>query len=219
MVNHDGNHYNNTGLSGEFQLLMSDLDVFGRQLTRGVSSNSDNIFQCIKDSIHHAIDSVLKAGEEVETVREQMWSLCYKHFKVPTDLCKWALNEVDAVNKALLPSEPSAPVEPIAPTAPSKDQPSLFSKDTLHHAGLCCQAVSTCNAGTFMKFFDNQVTNHLLQEVSMSISSEKKNVDRYIIAKQGNVIYVAFESEPTLSQWMDSMYTSFEDGEYYNIMY
>ena len=71
-----------------------------------------------------------------------------------------------------------------------------------------------------MKFFNNQVTNHLLQEVSMSISSEKKNVDRYIIAKQGNVIYVAFESEPILSWWMDSAYTSFEDGEYryYNII-
>ena len=205
-------------LSGEFQVLMSELDVFNRQLSRGVSSSIDHIFQCIKDSSHHAIDNALKAGEDVESVREQMWSMCYTHFKVPSDLCKWTLDEVDVVYKALLPPESPDPVELVAPS-PSKVQPSLFSKNTLYHAGLCSQAVSTCNAGTFMKFFDNQVTNHLLKEVSMSISSEKKNVDRYIIAKQGNVIYVAFESEPTLSRWMEGVYTSFEDGECTNFVY
>lgn len=191
---------------------MSDLDVFNRQLSRGVSSNTDSIYyQCIKDSIHHTVESVLQAGEAVDFVQEQMWSLCYTHFKVPAGLCKWALNEVNSVHEALLPSKSPDPIEPSAPS-PSKTQPALFAKSTLYHAGLCCQAVSNCHAGNFMSFFGKQVTNHLLQEVSMSISSEKKNVDRYIIAKQGNVIYVAFESEPTLSRWMESVYTSFEDG-------
>ena len=152
----------------------------------------------------------MKTGVQIEIVQTQMWSLCYTQFKVPSELCKWALQEVDSVYAALLPMKTPEPVEPTV-SSPSK-QPSLFSKDILHHATLCCQAVSTCNAGSFMSFFTDQASNHILQEVSMSISSEKKNVDRYIIAKQGNIIYVAFESEPTLTRWMEGTYTSFEDG-------
>ena len=167
----------------------------------------------MKDSIHHAIENALKAGEKVECVKKQVRSLCYEHFKVPSHLYKWAQEEVNSVYEALLPSKDSKPdiVDPVVPS-PSKSQPLLFSKSTLHHAGLCCQAVSTCNAGTCLSFFCDQFTNHNLQEVSMSISSEKKNVDRYIIAKQGNIVYVAFESEPTLSRWLESSYSSFEDG-------
>ena len=200
-------------LCEEFQTLVNDLEVFNRQLSRAVSSNSDNVHQCIKDSIHHAIENALRAGEEIESVQGQVWSLCYKDFKVPTELCKWAQNEVSSVYDALLPSKDTIP-DPITPvvSSPSKSQPPLLSKSTLYHAGLCCQAVSTCNAGTCLSFFGNQFTNHNLKEVSMSISTEKKNVDRYIIARQGNVIYVAFESEPTLSRWLESSYSSFEDG-------
>lgn len=211
---YNNSHSTLTDLCDEFQLLINDLEAFNRQLSRGVSSNTDHIYQCIKDSIHHAIENVLKSGETCDFVRDQVWSLCYTHFKVPTDLCKWALEEVSSVQNTLLPPNvPSSIVNKPVASSPSKNQPpELFSKSTLYHAGVCCQAVSTCNAGNFMSFFDKQVTNHLLQEVSMSISSEKKNVDRYIIAKHGNVIYVAFESEPTLSRWMDSGYSTFEDG-------
>ena len=43
----------------------------------------------------------------------------------------------------------------------------------------------------------------------MSIQREN-TVDRYIIAKQDNVIYMAFQSEPSLSQWIE--HDSFTKG-------
>lgn len=138
-----------------------------------------------------------------QLVRNQMWNLCYTSFDVPAQLREWAIEVVDIMCKSVEELVPSCRVA-------IEDKKPLMTKDTLYHAGVCCQAVSTCTAATFKKFFVGVA--HGLDEVSMSISQDKANVDRYIIAKQGDIVYMAFQSEPTLSKWIRGPYGSFENG-------
>ena len=89
---------------------------------------------------------------------------------------------------------------------------SLFCKDTVYHASICSHAVSTHDAGNYLKFFKNKekVPGHSLQEVSISRASKQ---DRYLIARQGDsTFYIAFQSEPNLSKW-PKMFKSFKKGD------
>ena len=131
--------------------------------------------------------------------------MCYKSFDVPSKLREWTIQEVEKMCKSVEAVEKSDPCPPS-----SDDKKPLMNKDILYHAGICCQAVSTHTAANFKKFFNG--VGHALDEVSMSISQDKANVDRYIIAKQGDIVYMAFQSEPTLSKWIDGPYGSFDNG-------
>ena len=171
----------------------------------------ESFYQCVQYGIQQAIEKALKAGNEEEAIRNQLWSLCHKDFDVPTNLRDWAMQEVEEICKRTTASMNQTLITPASILPDEKVEPPLFSKDTLYHASLCCHAVSVCTAGNYEVFLNSK--SHLLKEASMSISQCKENVDRYIIAKCGNTIFVAFQSEPTLSNWMDSPYTSFIDGQ------
>lgn len=170
----------------------------------------ESFYQCSKYAIQQAIEKAFKAGNNEEAIRNQLFTLCHKDFDVPTNLRDWAMQEVEEISKRTTFSINPTLMSP-APIPDDKVEPPLFSKGTLYHASLCCHAASDCNAGNFEAFLNSR--SHLLGEASISISQYKLNVDRYIIAKHGNTIFVAFQSEPTLSSWMDSPYTSFVDGQ------
>lgn len=188
--------------------LKNELDFYNKRLAIQTIT-PESYYQCVQYTIQQAIEKAFKAGVGEEAIRNQMWIMCYKDFKVPTNLRGWAIQEIEEISKRTAIS-----VNPMLPTPVAlpdeKVEPPLFSKDTLYHASLCCHSVSVCTAGNFEAFLNSK--SHLLEEASMSISQNKQNVDRYIIAKRGNTIFVAFQSEPTLSSWMDSPYTSFDDG-------
>ena len=77
----------------------------------------------------------------------------------------------------------------------------LFCKDTIHHASVCCHAVSKCNAGDYQKFFKTKelVPGHAFKFVSFSRSKE----ETFLIAqKKGeSTYYFAFKGRPNLSDW------------------
>ena len=128
------------------------------------------------------------------------------------DLDKWARDQISEIDTQLSVSTSTESVitsEHTPNQTPQATDP-LFSKDTLYHASLCCQVVSTSTAGDFRERMQ-QMSGHMIEEASMSISETKENVDRYLIAKQKNTVYVAFQSEPTLSMWMQK-YGSFSAG-------
>lgn len=90
----------------------------------------------------------------------------------------------------------------------SHDQ-DLFTKDAVYHAGLCCEAVSLCSKATDVKiFFQNKSPMHNLEMISLT---QNDHVRPYLIAKQSNTIYVAFRSEPLLSNWKKPGYDEGED--------
>ena len=193
----------------EFKKLKNELEVYTKGLAKGgVSARA--LCQCIKESIQQYVETMLEAGETIDFLQNQMSLLCCKHLVVPSSLLEWASRVVEDVN-----SERSSDLEVAMAAQPCEQtkppEPPLFNKDTVYHASICCHAVSTRNAGNFKHFFDHVVRGHRLEEVSMSVSQDKENVDRYLIAKQQNIVYIAFQSEATISHWMDK-YSSFDDG-------
>lgn len=191
------------GLCEDFQELKLSLEVYKRALSKEMT-DQDNLYKVIQDTIHHAVETALLKSVDIQALREQMSGLCHTSFDVPAPLVDWAKKEVEIVyQKSTIKCEDPKPFCP-----PVCDEKSLFNKDTLYHASLCCQAVSTCNTAKFKKFINSR--GHHFNEVSMSIS-RVDCVDRYIIAKQGNVVYMAFESEPSLSRWNE--YGSFTTGK------
>ena len=189
-------------LGKEFQQLQEDLAFYNRQLSKEIGSR-DNIFDLIKSLIRNAIESALKTCESLDSVKKQMHSLCYDTVSVPTRLSDWAVQEVTNIYDKLSPqSDVEAPLSPEC-----KD---LFSMDALYHSSLCCHAVNKCSNTKFREVLN--VSGHSLQEATMSVMTESSN-DRCLIALQDSIMYVAFQSEPTLTSWLQNSYTSFEEGE------
>ena len=87
----------------------------------------------------------------------------------------------------------------------------LFCKDTIYHAGVCCQAVCDYSAGDYQKFFKNKqlVPGHAFKAVSFSRSKK----ETFLIAQQGeSTYYFAFKGRPCLSDWTKG-YKSFSEGK------
>ena len=193
-------------LSKAFQQLEKDLAFYNRQLSKEIG-NRDSIFELIKNVIQDAIENALTTGESLDSVRAQMNSLCYDTVSVPTRLCTWAMQEVNNVHERL-----SNYSDDVASPLLSPESKELFTMDTLYHASVCCLAVNKCSTSNFKDLLN--VSGHCLQEASISVTKES-STDRCLIAFQGSIMYVAFQSEPTLSDWLQSSYSSFEEGTSY----
>ena len=88
----------------------------------------------------------------------------------------------------------------------------LFCKDTVYHASICSQAISTCTAGDYQKFFKNKelVPGHAFKAVSFSRS---RNEESFLIAqKDESMFYFAFKGRLSLSDWAKD-YKSFNEGK------
>ena len=90
----------------------------------------------------------------------------------------------------------------------------LFCKDTIYHASVCCQAVSTYSAGDYQKYFKNRelVPGHTFKAVSFSRS---KNENFLIALKGESTYYFAFKGRLSLSDWAED-YKSFNEGTKYS---
>ena len=195
----------------EFKKLVSELEVYTKALAKeGVPDLEKALHTCIKESIRQYVKTLLEAGETIDFLQNQMSLLYCKHLVVPSELLDWVSQVVEVVNSERSPDlAATVALQQHEQTKPP--EPPLFDNDTVYHASICCHAVSTRDAGNFKHFFNHVVRHHRLEEVSMSVSEGKKNVDRYLIAKQRNIVYIAFQSEATISCWMDK-YSSFDDG-------
>ena len=200
-----------TLLGREFQRLKEDLAFYNRQLSREIG-DCDKILELIKSLIQAAIENALKTGEELDSVKRQMNSLCYNTVSVPTRLGDWAVQEVNNVYKRLSQQCDSAAADTSVPLFHESKERSLFSMDpeTLYHSSVCCLAVNKCSASNFRDTLN--VSGHHLQAASMTVSKDSPT-DRSLIAFQGSIMYVAFQSEPTITHWLQSSYSSFEEGE------
>ena len=117
------------------------------------------------------------------------------------------MDEVDKTDEKLT----SCHKKTVHPTAKKEDPPpSLFSKDILYHAGLCCEGINLATKpANPQSFFRNKKPHHSLTEVSFSQSRD--NITPYLIAKQGDVVYVAFQGTSSVSTWLKSA-PSFSEG-------
>ena len=145
-------------------------------------------------------------------IRGKLLELHQKKYLITKQVYEWALKKVEEnfteENPSLLQSTYQSSTED-CPAEP------LFSKDTVYHASICCQALASCNAGDYQKFFKDRekVPGHSFEAVSISRPSPGQQHERYLIAKQGeSKYYIAFESQPDLSPWQKK-YRSFIEGD------
>lgn len=192
------------GLCAAFQELRTFLRIQKKMLSMEISDEDNTLYKMMRSTIQTFIKKALQT-EPFEDIRQQMQYLC-QSFDIPTKLSDWAKKEVDTINEDLVRSDIAVSQDVLIT---QNDEP-LFNKDILYHASLCCQAVSSYDSSSYDRFFSTKP--HGLKEISMSIC--RSSVDRYIIAKQDkDIIYMAFQSEPNLSKWID-IYRSVTEGKH-----
>ena len=143
------------------------------------------------------------SGASLAEVQENLQQLHQKKFLITESVLHWATEAAVAVFSEAkeLSQHNAADVSfPLEVSEP------LFSKDTVYHASLCCQAVSSCTAGDYQQFFKNKelVPGHLFDAISISRPRHDSNSlrEQYLIAKQGDsTYYIAFQSEADLREW------------------
>ncbi len=163
----------------------------------------------IQGAVQDFIENCSRSGASRQAIEAELRELYSKDLLVSNDMYQWALKEVESSVAA----DKGASTESSSSDDAKSSAPPLFCKDTLYHASLCCFAVSTCDAATYQGFFNKDYPSHCLEEVSLSRSEGREDVDRYLITRQGSTYYVAFQSEPQLSLWPET-FTSFEEGEF-----
>ena len=144
----------------------------------------------------------------MKIVIEQLKSLYSKEFEISKEMF---------LESQQLASEEYAKTKLIPQTTPANAASTvvmepLFCKDTVYHAIICSQAVSTCTAGDYQKFFKNKelVPGHAFKAVSFSRS---RNEENFLIAqKDESMFYFAFKGRLSLSDWAKD-YKSFNEGK------
>ncbi len=147
----------------------------------------------------------MKSRISPTSIRKVLAKVYSNDLLVDNTVYEWALREI-----ALMEEVSGKPLEE-REFPPREEMASLFSKDVVYHACLCSLATSTYTVANYKDFFNKRFPEHSLEEASLSRSQDREDVDRYLIARQGKVFYVAFRSELFLLDWMKK-FTSFEQG-------
>ena len=145
----------------------------------------------------------------MESIKEQLQKFCSEDLLISKEACvkaqQLADNEYAKSNHEVLinPPDSAAKCMVVEP---------LFCKDTIYHASVCSQAVSTYSAGDYQNFFKNKelVPGHTFRGVSFSRS---KNESFLIALKGESTYYFAFKGRLSLSDWAKG-YKSFNEGKY-----
>lgn len=166
----------------------------------------------VKGIIEDFIKRSTQSSISKEEIKKSLFSVYGTELLLSKEVYGWALEKVASTPSVAVKSSPDSPEEDKEIEKP------LFCEDTVYHASLCCVAVSTKDATNYKKFFDRDYPNHQFEEASLSISRDKENVDRYLIAKKGKTYFIAFQSEPKFSQW-PQLFLSFEHGECTKVSY
>lgn len=182
-------------------------------MEKRIYQSDDNLeakHRIIEELVEDFIDTSLKTGVQQSDVETQLKSLCYDERLVPSKLHDWCFQKLKSLSQQ---NQPSMTVSPMASSVPPKpESPSLFCKETVYHAMLLCATVDACDDSNYEQYLSRLTTGHLFEQVSMSgTHTEKKAIDRCIIAKKRKALYITFRGEPNLNEWCQK-YSSFTEG-------
>ena len=169
-------------------------------LESGVEQSVEDVQRAL---VTRCLTESQQSGTPAEDVKEKLCELRQKKYLITESVYQWSLKKV----KEIFTKEDDLSFDSAELTSPADREHTepLFTKDTIHHASICCQALTCCTAGDYQKFFKDtqRVPGHSFQAVSISRPTpDGKQHERYLIAKQGeSKYYIAFESQPVLSQW------------------
>jgi hypothetical protein len=146
----------------------------------------------------------------VETIIEQLQALYSKEFLISKEMFVKA-QQLASVEYAKAKLDPQTIAANASASGETTVIEPLFCKDTVYHASICSQAVSTYTAGDYQKFFKNKelVPGHAFKAVSFSRS---RNESFLIAQKDESTFYFAFKGLLSLSDWAKD-YKSFNEGK------
>lgn len=191
----------------EFNCLKRQLEAF--KLTSQISNPPEGLTTVIERTLQNYVETSLEAGVDSQILKEHLSEL---GSLITSDMLAWVLQELDRIVKQQSPPEISdAVVKEIVSL--SDDGPAPLTPSILYHASLVSHAVISCGNTHLLHEFLNKQEKHQLSEASLSLAVPNDDLDRYLIARDGSVIYVAFRSKTSLRNWQ-SRYKSFEQGEH-----
>ena len=170
-------------------------------------------------AINNFISRSVECGNSLDDIKQQLKKVNLEKLLISKEVFTKALQFADEEYAKSKPTKASEILHVHESDSATKDTQveSLFCKDTVYHASLCCHAVSTYNAGNYQKFFKNRelVPGHSFNAVSFSRSKE----ENFLIAQKGeSTVYFAFQGKLSLSDWARD-YTSFNEGTYIGNVY
>ena len=187
---------------------MDELAVFRAMGQRDDPPSKEHIQDLVKRSLRHYFE--VSSADEIptDTLKTELSDIYHREMLLSRDMIEWANNELKQYSaKAVPPSTSKATA--VAEILP-KQSPSIYSPNTLYHASLCCSALVACrDEADAHRFFAG--ARHRLSQVSFCAEDPSENLDQYLIARNGDVIYVAFRSEAHLSEWLKK-YNTFDEG-------
>ena len=147
-----------------------------------------------------------------EFVRKKLKDLFEKDFLIPNEeIVQYGLSEVEKYGHVTCVEKSTLSEQCI------KSQP-IFCKENIFHACLCCEAVSKYRHENIREFFENELKQHKIEEVSMSLSNH------YLIAKCQNTFIIAFTGEKSFASWFKTCEEQqcgyrFEKGTLHHLIY
>ena len=186
-----------------YQEVKCQLEVLHKTYqSAGSNDAKESAIVLIKDQMQKFIEQSLKSGLDPDKVKSEIDSLCFKEAVIPSILLEWVGNEFEEKKREFETRLSTTSAYTHVQTHGKESR--FFEKKILYHAGLCCEAVSTCEKGEDIAiFFKSKSPMHALDEVSFC---DKDFVKPYLVAKQGKNIYVAFRSETFISEFKKAGY-------------
>ena len=193
--------------------ILSALESKLQTLRSTETVDAEEVDRMHKFVVNKFLSQSQQSGAMLKDVQIILRELHQRKYLISESVLHWAIqkaNELFSAQDDLI--HASVPDMP-SPQSPAEVTEPLFCKDTVYHAGLCCEAVTTCTAGDYQKFFKN-VPGHSFNAVSFSRPRQDGSLSgHYLIATQGeSKYYVAFQSEPNLTEWPKKC-TSFTQGQ------
>ncbi len=197
------------GCRGPVEELTKNLEMFKGLAQRSDSPNDESIDNCRKIAIQRYIDASIDENASIGTLKSELSTIHKGEVLISREVFNWAVKE--AQQQFTKQEDSAIRSMAIVETKPT-EPPSLYDSNILNHASLCCCAVTLSrNEVEVHRYFGGDATNKLTQ-VSVCAENSSEELDRYLIARNGNVIYVAFLSEAKLSEW-SKKYNTFEEGK------
>jgi hypothetical protein len=183
--------------------LTSDLNTQLQHLMKMPSSDETKMIM-VKDLIQDFLRKSTQSNASKEEMKERLASVYGSELLFSKEVYEWALEMI-----ASIPDVSTTKSSPDSSEEESEVEKPLFCEDTVYHASLCCVAVNSRDSANYKSFFERDYP-HCFEEVSMS--SCQDGVDRYLIARKEKTYFIAFQSEPSFSKWLE-LFSSFEQGQ------
>ena len=187
--------------------IVNDLRKQLESLNQVQSLSAESKVVSEKEVIQDFIRKCCASGVSNEDTKTELGKV-YKEVLISGDVFEWGVEKAIMMDRGGESQDLSKAIS----IATEAEKNTLICQDTIYHASLCNLAVCTRNSATYKQFFEADYPLHTIKAASISIPKEN-HVDKYLIARQGSVYYVAFRSEPLLSEWSKHFH-SFIEGIY-----